>query len=330
MCIAIVSTAHPSYSLVVLSNRDEFVARPTLPAEFWREDPNVMGGRDLQRDVQGTWLGVTRRGQLAILTNFREPSAEQEAEQASLRSRGEIPKNWLLHASNVESPERWAKSQIDKGVGGVGGFSFLFGTLRSSKSVKNSVKDGHDSGCRIGIISNRTPGGEDMHWILDRRDNTEALSNAPFGEGGWPKVDNGKRLLEEAIQESLSNGDDENAFLSRCFGILSQNDLAPRTAAQSWREYSSKHRTTIFVTASPVDALSAENAGPDVKSAKSGPDNAKSSTLYGTQKQSVILVDQCGRLIFVEHTLYDQNQRILTRNDPEFERRFVFDIESWE
>jgi uncharacterized protein with NRDE domain len=56
--------------LLLLANRDEFYARPTLPLHWW-DDDLVLAGRDIQ--ASGTWLGVSRSGRLAALTNYRLP-----------------------------------------------------------------------------------------------------------------------------------------------------------------------------------------------------------------------------------------------------------------
>ena len=70
MCLAIVALdAHPKFSLVVAANRDEHHARPAAPAQWW--DDGWLGGRDLE--AGGTWLGVTRAGRFAFVTNVREP-----------------------------------------------------------------------------------------------------------------------------------------------------------------------------------------------------------------------------------------------------------------
>lgn len=62
---------HPDFPLVVAANRDEFYHRAAAPARFWEDQPLVLAGRDLQ--AGGTWMGVTRSGRFAALTNFREP-----------------------------------------------------------------------------------------------------------------------------------------------------------------------------------------------------------------------------------------------------------------
>jgi len=74
MCLAVVVIdAHPRYALVVAANRDEYHARPTAPAHWWddRSARDLFAGRDLE--AGGTWLGITRRGRWAFVTNVREP-----------------------------------------------------------------------------------------------------------------------------------------------------------------------------------------------------------------------------------------------------------------
>lgn len=66
----------PEYPLVVAANRDEFHARAAARAQFWQDRPEILAGRDLQ--ARGTWMGVSRGGKFAAVTNYRgahEPSA---------------------------------------------------------------------------------------------------------------------------------------------------------------------------------------------------------------------------------------------------------------
>ncbi len=73
MCIIALSyRQHPAYPLLVAANRDEFFSRPTAPADWWPDAPDILGGRDLQ--AGGSWLAMSRSGRVAALTNFRDPA----------------------------------------------------------------------------------------------------------------------------------------------------------------------------------------------------------------------------------------------------------------
>ncbi len=77
MCLILLSLGqHAEYPLIVAANRDEFHARAAAPAAFWTDRPGILAGRDLE--ARGTWMGVSRTGRFAAVTNFRgarEPRA---------------------------------------------------------------------------------------------------------------------------------------------------------------------------------------------------------------------------------------------------------------
>lgn len=76
MCLIVVGWhAHPDYPLIVAANRDEHFSRPTAPAHWWEDEPKLLAGRDLSG--LGTWLGVTRDGRFAALTNYRNPAVQR-------------------------------------------------------------------------------------------------------------------------------------------------------------------------------------------------------------------------------------------------------------
>ena len=73
MCLVLMAyRCHPGYELLVAANRDEFHDRPTAPLAFWEDAPDVLAGRDLQEG--GAWMGMTRTGRFAAITNYRDPS----------------------------------------------------------------------------------------------------------------------------------------------------------------------------------------------------------------------------------------------------------------
>ncbi len=61
---------HPDYPLMIAANRDEYHARPSAKAQFWNDKPAILAGRDLQ--AGGTWLGISKYGRFAAVTNFHE------------------------------------------------------------------------------------------------------------------------------------------------------------------------------------------------------------------------------------------------------------------
>lgn len=74
--------------LLLIANRDEFYARPTAPLQWW-QDGGILAGRDLQ--AGGTWLGISRSGRLAALTNHRDPANVK----TDAPSRGELVSAFL-------------------------------------------------------------------------------------------------------------------------------------------------------------------------------------------------------------------------------------------
>jgi uncharacterized protein with NRDE domain len=61
---------HPDYPMIIAANRDEYHARPSAKAQFWNDKPAILAGRDLQ--AGGTWLGISKHGRFAAVTNFHE------------------------------------------------------------------------------------------------------------------------------------------------------------------------------------------------------------------------------------------------------------------
>ena len=77
MClIAFAWQTDPERPLVLIANRDEFHERPAAPLAFWDDAPEIAAGRDLRE--HGTWLGLSRHGRMAAVTNVREASDMQK------------------------------------------------------------------------------------------------------------------------------------------------------------------------------------------------------------------------------------------------------------
>ena len=90
MCLLVIAVnQYPELPLIVAGNRDEFHARPTQDAHWWPDQPDLLGGRDLQ--AGGTWLAINRRGRFAAVTNYRDAQREQQP----LLSRGHLITGFL-------------------------------------------------------------------------------------------------------------------------------------------------------------------------------------------------------------------------------------------
>ncbi|KAI9704520.1 MAG: hypothetical protein M1820_005594 [Bogoriella megaspora] len=312
MCIALMTTAHPHYPFILLNNRDEYLNRATAPATWWSA-PNVhvLGGYDLEREEKGTWLGITKQGRVAVLTNFKE---EGQPLRAS-KSRGGIIKEFLTTLpESVETTEKSAERLI---VGyrnqDVGGFSLALGQVNPSKSQGEPG---------LAIISNRTPDVTGATWIATAPGMIHGLSNSHYGDRTWPKVTQGEQMLAAAVKESVNKREKEDKFIERLFQILCTNTMPRRRSDESWEAYLYQLRKSIFIPA--LSPASDQHKSADEIAAANGTEKLSSSSgaAYGTQKQTVILVKADGRVVFVERTLYDQRGRPVEKSEGE--RRFDF------
>jgi uncharacterized protein with NRDE domain len=107
----------PGLSLVAAGNRDEYYNRPATAATWWDDHPHVYAGRDLQGG--GTWLGITREGRFAALTNVRAPSERRE----NAPSRGALVADYLIGQTR---PAEYV-AQISSAADGFNGYNLLVG-----------------------------------------------------------------------------------------------------------------------------------------------------------------------------------------------------------
>jgi len=122
MCLIVFAYKyHPRYPLILAANRDEFYERPTRKSRFWEDHPDLLGGRDLL--YGGTWMGITRSGRFAAVTNFRERASSVKHPL----SRGLMTRDFL---TSRESPETFLKRIISREEE-YNGFNFLLGDMAS-------------------------------------------------------------------------------------------------------------------------------------------------------------------------------------------------------
>ncbi|MBV8659928.1 MAG: NRDE family protein [Burkholderiales bacterium] len=155
--------------LVVVANRDEFHARPTAPLAWWPDAP-ILAGRDLKGG--GTWMGVTRSGRFAALTNYRDPARQL----ADAPSRGALVVDFL--ASDTSA-------------------SAYIAALHEKAPAYNDFN-------LLVFDGNRLLGYESRHdCTLRFGRGIHAVSNARF-DTPWPKVDALKAGLPDALHDDAA------------------------------------------------------------------------------------------------------------------------------
>lgn len=179
MClIAFACKIHPDYPLLLVANRDEFHARPALPLAWWTDAPNLLAGRDVQEG--GTWLGVSRGGRAAAVTNVRGPGA---AIRKSL-SRGRLVTDFLASDAATKS----FASTLEPTAQGYGGFNLLVFDHDELRYVSNHPR----------FVSRRVEPG------------VHALSNAQL-DTPWPKALAARDAMRDWVARDLA---DEAALLA--------------------------------------------------------------------------------------------------------------------
>lgn len=119
MClIGLAWQAHPEIVLIIAANRDEYHARPSAASAWWRDAPQVFGGSDLQSG--GTWMGITREGRFAALTNVRDPGEFRP----NARTRGALVADFL---ASQGAPAAYV-AQCMQELANYNGFNLLTGT----------------------------------------------------------------------------------------------------------------------------------------------------------------------------------------------------------
>ena len=117
MCLIVLAyQVDPQHPLIVAANRDEFYRRSSDPIGFWATQGDLLAGRDLSRG--GVWLGVTRSGRFAAVTNIREGVAGKRFPV----SRGDLARGFLMGGL---SPSQYVQTLQESHL--YGGFHLLLG-----------------------------------------------------------------------------------------------------------------------------------------------------------------------------------------------------------
>jgi uncharacterized protein with NRDE domain len=192
MCLILVAwQAHPDYPLVVAANRDEFFARPTDAASFW-PDNRILAGHDLKEG--GTWMGITRSGRFAALTNYRDPARQFDGAV----SRGRLVADLL---TSSDAPSVWLADKA-AGAAAYNGFNLI------------AAADG------------------ELAWASNVSGDCQTLPPGVYGlsnhllDSPWPKVRAARSALARAL-EALPN--DQPLFDLLRDDTIPPDEQLPRT-----------------------------------------------------------------------------------------------------
>jgi uncharacterized protein with NRDE domain len=170
MCLIFLSlNNHPNYKLIVAANRDEFYARKTAPTHFWEDNPNILGGRDLE--ASGTWMAMNKIGKISLVTNYRDPAHINP----TAPSRGQLVTDFLI---NKDSPEAYLQ-KVRTHASEYNGFNLLTGN----------------------------PG--ELFYLSNYKSGIQKLESGIYGlsnhllDTPWPKVEQGKDKFSRAISKSV-------------------------------------------------------------------------------------------------------------------------------
>ena len=213
-------------------------------------------------------------------------------------------------AEDVADIEDFVKRLISGDAArGSGGFSLVCGRI----------------GQALAVVSNRMQQEGEVKWVgRDGARETVGLSNAAFSDHTWPKVVNGTRMMEDLMGYWIESDTSREQIAESLFGLLSTNTLPMPKEGEGWETSVKQLRNSIFI---PKLGAGVKSAGEP--SAAHDPASVAITTatsgLYGTQKQTVVMLDKHGHLFFTEKTLFDKKGKDIT-GQPDSIRAFDFDI----
>ena len=200
MCLAVVARdVHPRYAVVLAANRDEFHFRPAQPAHWW-DDGDLLAGRDVL--AGGTWLGVSRAGRFAFVTNVRDPGRNDPAAP----TRGTLVPRVLRDPRPVADAVRSAVADATR----MNGFNLLAGSITDAAWGSNRA-------AAVQVL------GAGVH----------GLSNAAL-DTPWPKLVHTRDAV--AAWARRADEDVEGLFAVLADRRVAPDDRLPRTGVTLDRE----------------------------------------------------------------------------------------------
>ncbi|KAG1727163.1 NRDE protein-domain-containing protein [Suillus paluster] len=289
MCVGFYTLEHPEYALVLCSNRDEYLQRPTDLACFHSfekleghslSEGNVLSGVDVR--AGGTWLGVSRTGKVAFLTNITEEYRTYGS------SRGDLVASFLSSTSLEEDVHSLIPSDAK-----YAGFNLLL--------LAPSARGEHDLSFDGTYVTNHGGGGTIVvRPLSDAERRCGGMSNGIDGKGAetWPKIQHGLHSFK-AIMNAVLPSTPEKELADNLFELLTwKSSQMPRARSEL--------RNTIQV--GPIQLQEAQE-------------------FYGTRLSTVILVKRNGEVLFIERDIWKFVDSKPVLSDPSSQRQFRFKLQ---
>ncbi|MGM8871295.1 NRDE family protein [Psychrobacter sp. 2Y5] len=265
MCIvAIAWQLFDELPLVLLSNRDEFLARPTESLHQWSDQP-IYAGRDSQSG--GTWLGIHQQE--------RQQQSQQQSQQQQKQST-EDNQN-LLHQQNG----RWAavlnfrdgvQARVDERSRGELVTSFLTSQLSPMAFARQiELQDYAGFNLIVGdrqqavIVNNRGHAPTALHAGL------HVFSNGQPNEG-WFKTEKLRGRLRQEVLPLIAEDSSLKYWQAAALNAMSDNTSAPEEALPKTGVPKAIEQALSSVY---IDAVALSNADTPMPS-------------YGTRTQSIL------------------------------------------
>ena len=201
MCIvAIAWQVLSDIPICLISNRDEFYQRPTSRLHQWMESP-IIAGQDLASG--GTWMGVTKTGRWAVITNFRDG----QDKTVYPTSRGHLIQEFL--ASDL-APIRFAQA-LEKNQCDYAGFNLVIGDRQQAVYMSNRGEAPQVLAKGVYVVSN---GLMTEHWqktqhlrkrftqeLLPLLQNTH-VSEDDIDDAVWDILEDDRKVTPELLPQT--------------------------------------------------------------------------------------------------------------------------------
>jgi len=217
MCLIFVCyNQHPVYPLIVAANRDEYYARPCTGIQQWENNTAIVAGKDLVKG--GTWMGLSRYGRFAAVTNVRSGQATEDR-----KSRGEL----VLSLLSRECARSFVDGELAFSYGDYNDFNCLY-YFQQQLYYFNNRTSTYKAVLQPGVygLSN---GLLDTPWpklTEGKAEFCQAISAVPDDSALWAVMSDRRQAPEEQLPNTGVSREWEQLLSSR---FIHSNDYGTRS-----------------------------------------------------------------------------------------------------